>query len=134
MAWGCELLVLRRAILTPGYQLPLLRSSRIVVIDQNVRASQDVAEQENSGTHRFTKPDALLVLAPENARTSPGLPNYGAPDMHPNRGGAIPRNGTLLHEHVGNPLGRSSVPQIGARSLFVAPRQDSLELFPQRIG
>jgi hypothetical protein len=44
---------------TPGYQMPLLRSSRIIVIDQNVRASQDVAEQENSGTQRFTKLDAL---------------------------------------------------------------------------
>jgi hypothetical protein len=25
------------------------------VIDQNVRVSQDVAERDNSGTHRFTK-------------------------------------------------------------------------------
>ena len=50
---------LRRAILTPGYQLPLLRSSRIVVIDQNVRACQDVAKQHNLGTHRFTKLDVL---------------------------------------------------------------------------
>ena len=105
--------------------------------NQNVGVSQNVVQKENSGTHRFTKPDALLVLAPENARTSPGLPNYGAHDMHPNRGrgdSIIPRNEKLLCQHVGNPLGRRTVPKFGARSLFVAPRQDSLELFPQRIG
>jgi hypothetical protein len=50
---------LRRAILTPGYQLPLLRSWRILVIDQNVRANQDVIQQENSGTNRIPKTDAL---------------------------------------------------------------------------
>jgi hypothetical protein len=33
------------------------------VIDQNVRASRNVAEQENSGTDCIPKPDALLVLA-----------------------------------------------------------------------
>jgi hypothetical protein len=50
---------LRRAFLTPGYQLPLLRSWRILVIDQNVRANQDVIQQENSGTNRIPKTDAL---------------------------------------------------------------------------
>jgi hypothetical protein len=60
---GLRIARARRAILTPGYQLPLLRSSRIVVIDQNVRASRDVAEQENSGTDCIPKPDALRGLA-----------------------------------------------------------------------
>jgi hypothetical protein len=60
---GLRIARARRAILTPGYQLPLLRSSRIVVIDQNVRASRDVVQQENSGTDCIPKPDALQVLA-----------------------------------------------------------------------
>jgi hypothetical protein len=45
----------RLGSLTPGYQLTLLRSWRIFVINQNVRAPQDVVQKENSGTHRFTK-------------------------------------------------------------------------------
>jgi hypothetical protein len=60
---GLQIARARRAILTPGYQLPLLRSWRIVVMKQNFGVSQDVFQKENSDTQRFPKPDGLPVLA-----------------------------------------------------------------------
>ncbi len=54
---------LRRAILTPGSTLPLLRSCRLVVTNEIVDA-HNFPDSSRATPRLLPKPDALLVLAP----------------------------------------------------------------------
>jgi hypothetical protein len=59
---GLRIARARRAILTPGYQLSLLRSWRIVVMKQNVGVSQDVVQKENSETEKLTEAESTQIF------------------------------------------------------------------------